>query len=419
MQRRLSDAGFRIVDALDDADCAVVNTCSFIRAATEESIDEILDVLNDPGVLVRGVPLVVTGCLPARYGDDLAAEMPEVASFVPCAGEEDIVAAVTMALLDSPARADAPSVERVDARPAALPFSYVKISDGCDRFCSYCTIPFIRGRYRSFSLEDIIADVDAKVADGAKEIVLIAQDTGRWGTDLPEPSSLAMLVSTLAERHPRIWFRMMYIQPEGIDDALLAAMRDHDNVCDYLDVPIQHVDSGILASMNRSGSAEGFVRLVERIRAVLPDATLRTTLIVGFPGETEERFDELEAFVSEGHFDLVGVFPYSREEGTRAFDLPDQIDEEEKAYRADRIRAVADAVSAAKVAERIGTVCAVLVEGIEEDGQRYGRTRAQAPEVDGVTFVDRGEPGSIVEALIEDSLLYDMEGSVCAEGTSR
>ncbi|WP_270299519.1 radical SAM protein, partial [Eggerthella sinensis] len=186
--------------------------------------------------------------------------------------------------------------------------------DGCDRFCTYCTIPYIRGRYRSFPLDDVRADVAAQVAAGVREIVLIAQDTGRWGADFDEPSSLAALVSTLAEEFPATWFRVMYIQPEGLTDELLDAVAAHDNVCDYFDIPLQHVDADILRVMNRTGSREEFLALVERVLAHVPGATLRTTLIAGFPGETDEQFEDLCAFVEEGLFDYVGVFPYSREE---------------------------------------------------------------------------------------------------------
>lgn len=405
MRARLVQAGFSIEDDPACADAVVVNTCSFIQSATEESLEAIFDVAGLPNV-AAGAALIVAGCMPARYGDDLAGELTEARAFVPCSREDDIAAVVADALgLDGLAEAD--------TAPAALPgavSAYVKISDGCDRFCTYCTIPYIRGRYRSFPLDDVRADVAAQVAAGAREIVLIAQDTGRWGADFEEPSSLAALVSALAEEFPQTWFRVMYIQPEGLTDELLDAVAGHANVCDYFDIPLQHVDAGILRAMNRTGSREEFLALVERVLAHVPDATLRTTLIAGFPGETDEQFEDLCSFVEEGLFDYVGVFPYSREEGTRAYDLPDQVDEDEKADRAQRLRDLADAVCCPRIAARVGREMDVLVEGFEEDGQLFGRAMCQAPEVDGVTYLAAGEPGEVRRVRIADTLLYEMEG---------
>ncbi|RDB68345.1 30S ribosomal protein S12 methylthiotransferase RimO [Eggerthella sinensis] len=409
MRTRLLQAGFRMEDDPACADAVVVNTCSFIQSATEESLEAIFDVAGLPNV-AAGAALIVAGCMPARYGDDLAGELTEARAFVPCSREDDIAAVVADALgldeLPTPVE-DAAAVAA--AQPASVS-AYVKISDGCDRFCTYCTIPFIRGRYRSFPLDDVRADVAAQVAAGVREIVLIAQDTGRWGADFDEPSSLAALVSTLAEEFPATWFRVMYIQPEGLTDELLDAVAAHDNVCDYFDIPLQHVDADILRAMNRTGSREEFLALVERVLAHVPGATLRTTLIAGFPGETDEQFEDLCAFVEEGLFDYVGVFPYSREEGTRAASLPDQVDEDEKSDRAQRLRDIADAVCCPRIAARIGRTMDVLVEGFEEDGQLFGRAMCQAPEVDGVTYIDGGEPGEIRPVTIADTLLYEMEG---------
>ena len=203
----------------------------------------------------------------------------------------------------------------------------------------------------------------------------------------------------------------MYIQPEGLTDELLEAVAAHGNVCDYFDIPLQHVDSGLLRAMNRTGSRAEFEALAAHVRELVPEATLRTTLIAGFPGETDEQFEDLCDFVEEGLFDYVGVFPYSREEGTRAYDLPGQLDEDEKVDRAQRLRDLADAVCCPRVAERVGRRYDVLVEGVEEDGQLFGRAMCQAPEVDGVTYLPAGEPGEIVSVVVEDTLLYEMEGA--------
>lgn len=404
-----AQAGYGIAEDPACADAIVINTCSFIQAATEESIEAILEAAALEGVRGGDVPLIVAGCMPARYGNELQPELPEAAAFVPCSDEGAIVSILDRLLgtVSADAAATAPLI-----LPDGDPAAYVKISDGCDRFCSYCTIPFIRGRYHSFPADEIQREVDGLIAAGKREIILIAQDTGRWGTDFPEPSTLADLVSSLAEAHPDTWFRLMYIQPEGVTDELIAAVASHGNICSYFDIPLQHCNGTILKAMNRSGDSRSFLELAAKLRRSLPDVALRTTLICGFPGETEEEFDELCAFVEEAEFDYVGIFPFSPEEGTRALELPGQVDEQTKMERTQHLRDLADTVSAAVIGRRIGSEAAVLVCGCEEDGQRFGRTQAQAPEVDGVTYVDGGKPGDLLSCLITDTLLYEMEGEI-------
>ena len=409
MVDRVRAAGFAVTDDPDGADAVVVNTCSFIQAATEESLQAIFEISGLPGYADGSKKIVVAGCLPARYGRDLEQDLVEASAFVPCSKERDI-AEVLIEQLGAPA-----------ARPAGdaggtPPFidtvaRYVKIGDGCDRFCSFCAIPYIRGPYRSFPFEEIRAQVARLVADGAREITLIAQDTGRWGEDLDPADTTANLLSRLAEGFPDTWFRLMYVEPAGVTDELLEAIASHLNICDYLDVPLQHASERILRSMNRSGSREENLALVRRIRRKVPGITLRTTLIAGFPGETERDFDELVDFLEEAEFDYAGVFAYSREEGTRAASLPDQVDEEVKAERAQTLRDVADSIGCARVAARVGRKMGVLVLGREEDGQLYGRAMCQAPEVDGVTYLESGEVGSVVDVVIGDTLLYEMEGA--------
>ena len=416
MRERVLAAGFSLSEDPEQADAIIVNTCSFIQAATEESLDAIFEAAQLDAVRAGRAALIVSGCMPARYGDDLEAELTEAAAFVPCADEDRIVEVLISALgldglLGAPSSESSPLRED-DGKEAQSEqtHAYVKISDGCDRWCSYCTIPLIRGRYRSFPAEDIDGEVAKAQARGVREIVLIAQDTGRWGSDLEAPSTLGGLVHALAERYPKLWFRVMYIQPEGVSEELVEAIAAHDNVCSYFDIPIQHISPRILKAMNRSGSAEAFRELAQRIRARIPDAVLRTTLIAGFPGETDEEFDELLAFVEEGIFDYVGVFPYSREEGTRAAKFAGQLSEEEKAERASILREAGDRVGALRTAERVGSTVEVLVCGREEDGQLFGRTQAQAPEVDGCVYLDDGTIGEIVHARISVSVFYEMEG---------
>ncbi len=427
MKARLASAGFELVDDASCADAVVVNTCSFIQAATEESIEAVLDAAELPNI-AEGAALIVAGCMPSRYGDELADELTEARAFVPCNREDDIVSILAQVLnfeVDAPNTDDGAesraakdscmqvpysAIAEATAKTGASPSVYVKISDGCDRFCSYCTIPFIRGRYYSYTYNQIRSEVYAHVTRGVREIVLIAQDTGRWGADFDNPSSLAVLVGMLAEEFPSTWFRLMYIQPEGITDELLDAVAAHNNVCDYLDIPMQHVDPDILHAMHRHGSRVEFKELIERVRARIPQITLRTTVIVGFPGESDQQFEELCSFIEEGYFDYVGIFPYSREEGTRAYKLPGQIDEEEKIYRASHLRDIADALSSARISARIGQEMDVLVEGVEEDGQLFGRAMCQAPEVDGVVYLNSGTIGEVKRVTIQDTLLYEMEG---------
>jgi len=414
MMDRLAAAGYGIEEDPERADVVIVNTCSFIQSATEESIDAILEVAGYESVASGSSKIIVAGCMPARYGSDLESELSEVDSFVPCADEANIVETVDGMLGVERMPGSDLAVELSPDASLVKPSAYVKISDGCDRFCAYCTIPFIRGRYHSFPLVDVVAEVERQRALGAREIVLIAQDTGRWGSDFKEPSSLAQLLGHLAERFEDTWFRVMYIQPEGVTDELIASVAAHDNVCSYFDIPFQHSNERIVRSMNRRGSADEYLALIEKIRREIPGVTLRTTLIAGYPGETEEDFEGLLEFVENADLDYVGVFPYSREEGTRSYDLPGQVDEEDKVRRAQEVRDLADAISSSRISRRVGSTFDVLVCGIEEDGQMFGRAMCQAPDVDGVTYVDGAEIGDVVRVRIDDTLFYEMEGTIVA-----
>lgn len=411
MTRRVEAAGYSITDDINEAHALIVNTCSFIQAATEESLEAIFDLAESDVVTNGNAKIIVSGCLPSRYGGELESELSEVDAFIPCKKEDDIVLVLDKALgISREGTGLLSDKHQRDSSQKPTPASaYVKISDGCDRFCTYCTIPFIRGAYRSFAQADIIKEVKTQIDRGAKEIVLIAQDTGRWGIDLEEPSTLANLLQNLVDSFPSTWFRVMYLQPEGITKDLLEVVRDNDTICSYFDIPLQHCDSDILTSMNRTGSKAEFLEMIEQIRTVVSGATVRTTLITGFPGETQSAFDELCDFVSEAQFDYVGVFPYSREEGTKAALLPDQIDEDDKIERAQAIRDIGDTIGTQRIARSIGQEVKVLVEGCEEDGQRYGRTQGQAPDVDGVVYVFEGQVGDIVTVTVQDSFLYDLE----------
>lgn len=408
MTKRVISVGMRVVDDPSAADAVVVNTCSFIQAATEESIECIFEICGLENFENGRSKLVVAGCMPARYGSDLEGELAEASAFVPCSKEDDI-ARVLCEVLGFDAALEAQDC----ASPyAASPASYVKISDGCDRFCSFCAIPYIRGAYHSFPYEAVREAVAERVRAGVREVTLIAQDTGRWGEDFDEPDTTAHLLDRLAAEFPDTWFRLMYIEPQGVTDELLDVIASRSNVCSYLDVPLQHASQKILRSMNRRGNSQRHLELVKRIRERVPGITLRTTLIAGFPGETDQDFEELIGFLEEAEFDYAGVFPYSAEEGTRAATLPDQIDEDVKIARAQEVRDLSDAIGEAHVSQRIGHEMDVLVLGREEDGQLYGRAMCQAPEVDGVVYLEEGEIGEIVRVKITDTLVYEMEGEV-------
>lgn len=405
MVKRVAAAGYELCEDPLAADAVIVNTCSFIQEATEESLGTIFELSGYPGFADGQRKIIVAGCLPARYGDDLEGELVEASAFVPCSKEDDIVA-VLESVIGKPSAAHP---EEVGSPYGVSPAAFVKISDGCDRFCAFCAIPFIRGRYRSFSLDEIEAKINELEAAGVREVTLIAQDTGRWGEDFHPQDTTAHLLAHVAEAHPAVWFRLMYIEPVGVTDELLDVIASHDNVCDYLDMPLQHASARVLRDMNRTGSLEENLALVRRIRERVPGITLRTTVMVGFPGETEEEFQELLDMLEEAEFDYVGAFAYSREEGTRAYSLPDQIDEEIKAERLREVRDLADSISHSRVAARVGSRMDVLVLGCEEDGQLYGRAMCQAPDVDGVVYLADGEVGEIRSVTIQDSLLYEME----------
>lgn len=428
MMKRLVEAGYAITDDPEDADVVIVNTCSFIQEATEESIDAVLDACDLDRVKAGKAGLIVAGCMPSRYKDDLTKALPEVRCFVPCNEEEHIVYRVQhllhgLCLSSNIVNANEMTTDVV--KQQIEPFAYVKISDGCDRFCSYCTIPFIRGRYHSFSYERIFADVSEAMHAGAREIVLVAQDTGRWGEDLPGYKTLADLLESLAMDFPALWFRIMYIQPEGISDELIEVVARHENICSYFDIPFQHASASIIESMNRTGDAVKYRALIDRIRKAIPDVTLRTTLMVGFPGESEEDFDVLTSFVEEAELDYIGLFAFSCEEGTRAEKLPDHIPDDVKLRRLQELRDLADTVSSSVINRRVGQETQVLVCGQEEDGQWFGRTQAQAPEVDGLTYIEGKalgsssceflDVGTFLPLRIEDTLLYEMEGTVLDE----
>lgn len=418
-------SAFRVADDPDAADIVVVNTCSFIQDAVEESIQAILDVAASRLPKREGRRLVVAGCLPSRYGADLADAMPEVDAFVPVAEEGALIdvlerltgiSGVAPGAVSEPGASSAPPCP---PRTVSGASAYLQVSDGCHRLCSYCTIPAIRGPYRSRPLDEILDEARLLVAQGVREIVLIGQDTSSYGRDLQARArgsahapTLAALVRAVARVEGLDWLRLMYVQPDGITHELLEVMASEPVVCHYLDMPLQHSSRHVLKSMHRRGSAAEFLRLIGHVRSVLPDAVLRTSLIAGFPGETADDVRGLIHFLEAARLDYAGVFSYSREEGTPAAVMPGLPPKRTRLARAQRVRDVAERIGFEKAASRVGDVVDVLVEGTDDEGTIVGRWRGQAPEVDGLVLLDRGEPGDICKTRVVDSLGYDLEAEV-------
>lgn len=412
MRAAVLSSAYELSEDIDDADVVVLNTCSFIQEATEESITVALQLAEEWLPHREGRRLLVAGCMPSRYGDDLASALVEVDSFIPVA-EEDTLLARIEALTGIGSK---PLVlgERV-LRTVSGPSAYVKISDGCDRTCAYCAIPSIRGPYRSRTEEAVLDEIEALAAGGVREVVLIGQDTGIWGRDLPGKPRLAHLLRAVAARVPGVWIRVMYLQPDGIDDELLGTMAELDSVCPYFDIPLQHASTRVLRAMHRRGSYDDFIDLVDRIRTMVPGAVVRTTVIAGFPGETREEAARLLQFIEEARFDYVGVFPYSQEEGTLASVMEDQVPMRTRKARAQRLRDAADRIGFERAAERVGQVHDVLVESSEdEDGHTVmlGRWMGQAPEIDGAVHLPVGQVGDMLRVRFVDSFCYELEGEV-------
>lgn len=396
---RLVAAGLEILDDPREADAIVVNTCGFIKAACEESLDTIME-LASLGLGSRR--LVVCGCLSERYGDALRRDLVEADAVFGLAerSADDIAAFLT-------GRPPGKSTERLKPSTA---YAHVKISDGCDRTCSFCTIPAIRGPYRSRTAQQIEAEVKRLVDAGTKEIILVGQDTAWWGRDLKGRPTISSMLRDLARQY-EVWFRLMYLQPDGVTDELIQTVAAFDNICSYFDVPFQHASERVLRRMRRTGDGEAFLRLIDRIRTRAPEAAIRTSLIVGFPGETDGDFELLADFLRRAQADYAGLFIYSAEQGTAAAALADPVDEDVALARHRMLADLADDVGWRRAASRIGARLDVLIEETvsEQDSCSEGRSQFQAPDVDGICLV-RGaaEPGDLMRGRVEETDGYDM-----------
>lgn len=404
--------GYEITGDVTEAEIILINTCGFIDSAKDEAISTILEMADYKKANCKY--LIVTGCLVQRYKDELIEELPEVDLFVSIKEYDELWKMINKLINNKQ------SVDYLNYKDRTITtgnsMAYLKIAEGCSNFCTFCAIPYIQGKYVSRKYEDILDEANRLVKNGIREIVVIAQDTTKYGIDLYGYSRLAELLNDLAKIEGLEWIRFLYSYPENIDDELIKVVKDNEKICNYFDIPIQHISDKILKKMNRKSDSKSIRNLLKKLRTEIPDVILRTTLIVGFPGETEDDFNELYEFVKESKFDKLGAFAYSKEDQTAASKMPDQIDEDVKNIRQDKIMKLQQQISAERLREKVGKTYNCLIENITEDGQYYiGRTYMDVPSEDGVVYVQY-EDGVLIDDFIEvtiiDSTAYDLYGIV-------
>ena len=392
--------GSEVTDDPEEADLAIINTCSFIGPAKEESINTIIE-MGEYKESAKLKKLIVAGCLVERYRDEIRKELPEV--------DEVISVSEYVEKLDR-------QLKRVESGECYT--QYLKIAEGCDKYCTYCIIPKLRGHYRSVPMESLLAEAASLVENGARELILVAQETTLYGTDLYGHKALPELLDRLSSLEGLEWIRILYCYPEEIDEALVEAIARNPKVCHYLDIPIQHASDRILKAMNRRTREAELREKITLLRERIPDIALRTTLITGFPGETEEDFDILKRFVTEERFDRLGVFPYSQEEGTPAAGMQPQLPERVKQQRQDAIMALQQSIAFEKAEEQIGRSLRVMISGYDPENHVYvARSYMDAPDIDSFVYVDGGEnrnlmAGDMVNVRIVSSDGYDLIGEM-------
>jgi ribosomal protein S12 methylthiotransferase len=407
-----------------EADVIIVNTCSFIKEAREESVDAILD-LADRKSDGNCKTLVVAGCLPQRYQEELTKELPEVDIFIgtgdyPRIGEilaERKAEDRQICYVGDPDYTFDENLPRLNSSPGW--YAYLKIGEGCSNCCTYCVIPSLRGPYRSRPMDALVAEAERLVKGGVRELILVSQDITRYGTDMDDNSCLAELIRRLAAIPDLRWIRLLYAYPDGITDELIELLKSEPKLCKYLDIPIQHISDNVLRQMKRRSSEQQVRDLIERLRVEVPGITLRTSLIVGFPGETVDDFLNLLQFVEKAQFDRLGVFCYSKEEGTPAAEMPDQVSERVKRERHRKLMKAQARVSFRRNRAMVGKIEQVIVEGYSEETELLlkGRTSRQAPDIDGQVYITSGHAdiGDIVTCKITDSSDYDLVAEMVEE----
>ncbi len=420
----LKEAGFEIGSPEAEADAIIINTCGFIEDAKKEAIENILEA-SSYKTDGKCKALIVTGCLAERYKDDVTEEIPEVDVCVGIGSNKNIAEIVKNAIEGNCKNSFGDKLDLdLNAKRVlgGYPFTaYLKVADGCDNCCTYCAIPSIRGRMRSRRIEDCVKEAKLLAENGVRELIVVAQDTTAYGTDIYGEPKLCELLQELCKIEELVWIRTLYTYPERITDELLELIASEEKLVKYLDMPIQHINGDILKRMNRKGNKESITALIEKIRAKVEGITLRTTLITGFPGETKEQFCELHQFVKDAKFDRLGCFPYSAEEDTLAANMPDQIDEQTKIDRLELIMESQNLIAADKNAEKIGKTLKVLIEGWDDYIKcYYGRSEADAPEIDGKVFFIAHSPqriGTFVDVTVNDTVEYDLLGETENEYT--
>lgn len=427
MNGRLKKAGWALTDDPAEAATIVVNTCSFIESAAQESIDAILELAEykKEGTCTR---LVVTGCLPERYREDIVNSLPEVDVFLGTGAYDQIISAVqdpkftNQCVLPDP---DLVTLQDKDSpRDLSQPhLAYLKIAEGCSKACTYCIIPKLRGQQHSRHPEDIVSEARRLVANGAKELVLVAQDTTAYGRDLTAPVNLSQLIESLAgikfddeQNIDDPWFRILYGHPESIEDSFIKTVASFRNICSYFDIPIQHASTGVLKRMGRQYARSNLSRLFDRIRTHVPDAVLRTTVIVGFPGETDKDFEELMGFAEEVRFDHLGAFIYSDSDDLSSHHLSSHVPQDVARERYHQLMSAQSAISCENNQKYIGNIVKILVEESLENNLYAGRTTFQAPEVDGISYINTSvrpfglKIGSFTDMRVTDAMEYDLMG---------
>jgi ribosomal protein S12 methylthiotransferase len=422
MVGKLHQGDFEMVDSPEDADVIIVNTCSFIQPATEESVDTVLEMAGykQAGSCKK---LVVTGCMVQRYGTALEDELPEVDHFLGT-GEYHRIDEVLSARGEAAPRSfvDTPMYIHDELAPRLNSWkphsAYLKISEGCDHRCAFCIIPTLRGKMRSRTIPSLVTEARRLAAQGVREINIVSQDSTAYGRDLKDGTDLGGLLRALAQVEKLDWIRLHYAYPIGLPESLLGAIAEEPKVVPYLDMPLQHASGPMLKAMRRGITRDGQERILSRVRKFVPDVAIRTTFIVGFPGETDEDFEVLVDFIKDQRFDRVGVFTYFQEDGTDAAKLPGQVPEDVKLARQARLMGVQREISRARNEALVGSVVEVLIDGPAEEDERVlvGRTASQAPEVDGQVFLDAppadARPGQLRRVRIERASDYDLVGRI-------
>ncbi len=414
---KLADAGFKIVNTIEDSDIMIVNTCGFIEAAKTEAIETILEVAEykNAGIISA---IVVTGCLAERYKDDVLSELPEVDAVVGIGANSDIVKVCQKALCgistaNFPNKCYLPLNEK---RMLSTPphWAYLKIAEGCDNRCAFCAIPGIRGKFRSRPMVEVIDEAKALAAKGIKEVILIAQDTTKYGQDIYGEYKLASLLKELVKIDGIEWIRLYYCYPQRITDELIEVIRDNEKICSYIDVPLQHSDATVLRNMRRVGTGEDYKALIAKMRKEIPDLALRTTLMVGFPGETDEQFENLCSFIKDVKFDRMGCFAFSPEEDTPAYDMDNQLDDDVKNHRQEILMDLQYGISESLNKSRVGKTYKVIVDSVK-DNVCVGRSYMDSPEIDtGIIFSSTPgiKIGDFVNVKITDVDGYDLIGEL-------